>query len=152
MKRYYRGTLYCVLLFLLAFVIAGCSGGEQVLGSNSRTEVTIESNNIDDLRLIISPLEGAANDSGACTETSAGTLNCTLETPDNFTTLLRFDTNSDASNRPYHVYVRNAGNATRQFSLDIRMDGTIKLSRNLTVDANQTLFVARIFRNNADRP
>lgn len=151
MKRYWLGTLGSLML-LLSFLIAGCSGGEQVLGANSRTEVVLESTGIDDLRLIISPEEGSANDADACTETDAGSLNCRLETPDPFTTILEFDTNSDASSRPYHVYIFNAGNTARQFSLDIVMDGGSKLTRTLTIDPGDTLFVARIFRNNADRP
>lgn len=150
MKKH--GALSGILLLAGAVIVSGCSAGEQTLGVNSRTEVFLESSGIDALRLVIAPQEGLPNDPDACAENRQGTTNCTREFPGPFTTLYRFDTTSAASQRPYYVYVINDANERRQFSLEIIMDNNSKLNRSLEIPGGEVFLVARIFRNNADRP
>jgi hypothetical protein len=131
---------------------AGCGSSGDTLGSNANVEASLRSNNIGDLEYVIAPLQGTFTDANACTETAGGSLNCTKDAPDSQTIRFKFITNSDASANPYYVHVKNNGLVQRSFNIDILMDGTRKLQRDLTIEPGQTLLVAKIFRNNADLP
>jgi len=131
---------------------AGCgSGGERVLGMNSRTEVYLESPDIDSLELIVSPSRGGPNVTNACDDTGNG-FGCEQEF-DFRSTLYRFTTNSQASTQPYYVYVRNRRNAEVDFFMVITMDDMgddkekVRFTARLVPLA--TALVAQVHRNNA---
>lgn len=132
----------------LGILAAACGGGSSSLGSNSDVELVVSSNDIEDMSVIVSPREGGPNASNACTEDDRG-FGCDVDLY-NDATAYYFRTDSEASSRPFHVYIRNFVNATRRGTLDIYMDDELDFSVGFEVFANETYFIARIFRNNAD--
>lgn len=145
----------CALL-AAAFLQGGCGGNiAQVLGANSDVFLAVESRDIEDLVLIVAPKEGSAASSATC-RTDAIATNPTwcdayLRADANE---IEFTTTSDASERPYYVYVRNTSAATLRCTVYVEMvKSGDRTSDRWTVDvlAGENLRVYRIFRNNFTR-
>lgn len=138
-------------LLLGSLLLAGCGGGaSQVLGQNSHAQVLIDSRDIADLDLIIAPRQGAPGSADACSQDAIG-FGCTRRLGST-STMLEFDTRSEASANPYFVYVRNRSASAQRVYLEIRIDNEVKYTLDVDVYAGETLQVARIFRNNAGKP
>jgi hypothetical protein len=138
--------------FGIMFALTGCgSGVQRILGSNDRVEVWLESLDVNDLRMVITPEEGPANAPNGCSETNRG-FGCDASAPDARTRVLKFTTTSTASTRPYHVYITNNAAARRRFELSVLLEGSMKLNRDVEINPGETFFAAKIFRNSATRP
>jgi hypothetical protein len=143
-----KGLAASLIFFSVLIAACGGGGGSSQFGTNSDVEVLVSSNDIEDLSVIVSPLEGGPDVGNACREDDSG-FGCDVELFNDATQYL-FKTNSAASEKPYHVYIRNFANATRRGTLDIWMEEELEVSVGFEVFANETFFIARIFRNNAD--
>jgi hypothetical protein len=148
---------FCMLLGLatLVFLIGPGCGGSSIFGFNSNVVITFTSNNIGEFDIIVTPLSGSAASTTACRSTAP--LNwCTVEFGQNFKTI-RFRTNSQASSRPYYVYLRN-NNTTenRNGTLEINMTSDTNeqsnYNSNIFLTPDTTALVARVFRNNVSGP
>lgn len=138
------------LVGLIALTLSGC-GGLDALGQNPFTRARITATDgIADLDLIISPLRGAPNAVGFCSQNEAG-FGCSPVLGSDFTEV-QFRTNSLASTSPFYAYARNNGTVTRRIALLITMDGIQKLSRAYDVSPGATLKIAEIRRTSADGP
>ncbi|MCW5943082.1 MAG: hypothetical protein KIS66_12680 [Fimbriimonadaceae bacterium] len=147
-----------ILAFAAAVVIAlgGCGGtAAQILGVNSDVFLAVESRDIDDLVLIVSPKQGSAGSSATCRTDAIGSnpvwCNAYLTADTNE---IEFTTNSDASQRPYYAYVRNLSAATVRCTVAIAMEksGDVTTDRwTFDVLPNETLHVYDIYRNNFGR-
>ncbi len=142
----------CLPFFAALTLLAGCGGGgsSPQFGTNSEVSVQLFSTRIDDLQLIVSPKQQSPDSASACRETNDG-FGCQQDLY-NDATVYYFRTNSDASSRPFHVYVRNTSSRTIRFVLDIYMDEELKFSLGYDSYDRETIWMARIFRNNADYP
>lgn len=142
------------LSFAVAFLLlAGCGGSSARFGSNSKVEVVLFSNSIEDLSLIVSPNEQDWDSPNACRENNDG-FGCSQELF-NDATAYYFTTNSSASERPFHVYVDNPTNRSVRYRLQIFMDDDGEASLDTgwyDIPPDTVWFEARIFRNNAGYP
>jgi hypothetical protein len=140
----------CTLMGLVALT-AGCgSGGEQSLGTNSRTEVYLESTAIEDLDLIVAEQQGLPTDPGVCSNNQVN-FGCTRQFGP-ASTIISFTTRSIASTQPYLAYVRNNGGSEHRFLIIVTMDDNEKYRATGTVAAGDTFLIARINRNSAGEP
>ncbi|MBX7135990.1 MAG: hypothetical protein K1X67_25250 [Fimbriimonadaceae bacterium] len=141
-------------LFLSTFVASlpliaalGCGGGGSALGRNSDVQVIIDSNNLNDLELIVSPTRGGPDAFDRCSIDDPD-LWCTTQAG-NSRDIIRFTTNSQASSDPYYVWVRNLSGGNRSFTLEVVMDGGSKYLSDITMAGNRTDVFVEIRRNNA---
>lgn len=131
--------------------VVGCGGGgEQFLGTNSRTAVTLESTGINNLDLIVTERQGPPTDPGACSSTQVN-FGCSRQFDVSSNTIL-FTTNSTASTQPYYAYVRNDGGNRERFLLVIDMDDEEKYRFVGEVLPGETFLIAKINRNTAGDP
>lgn len=97
------------------------------------------------LELRIAPSNGLPSDPLACTETSDG-FGCTRDL-NGVVAQYKFTTESDASSRPYRVYILNRGSTDLHSSFEVRLDNQDRINHPVIVKANQIMEVARIYRN-----
>lgn len=138
-----------VALFALT---AGCGGGNasQTLGTNSRTEVYVESPTINNLDLIVTEQQGPPADPGACSNTQVN-FGCSRQF-NLASTIINFTTRSIASTQPYYTYIRNNSGSDQRFLIIITMDDQEKYRASGNVAAGDTFLVAKINRNSAGAP
>lgn len=119
------------------------------LGSNGKVVARIESTDIADLDLIVSPLRGGTNSPAACDLDTAG-FGCRA-TLGSASSQLSFRTNSAASADPFYVYVHNRNTtSTRRITFTVTIDEEVKLTRGYDINPGQTFKVGEIRRNSAD--
>jgi hypothetical protein len=149
MKRKSAGGAMATLAGMI--LLTGCgSGAEQVLGTNSRTAVILESAGINNLDLIITEQQRPPTDPGACSNNQVN-FGCTRQF-DVASTTIEFTTQSIASTQPYYAYVRNDGSSRERFLFVIEMDDAEKFRFIGDVNPGETFLIARINRNSADDP
>lgn len=151
-----RALILTIVAVAVASVLAGCGGNvAQVFGVNSDVLLAVESRDIDDLVLIVAPKQGSAGSSATCRTDAVATnptwCNAYLRADSNE---IEFTTTSDASERPYFVYVRNTSAANVRCTVYIAM----KKSGDVTTDRwtfdvlpGESLHVYRVYRNNFGR-
>ncbi len=151
MKYPIKISAVCAALALFALT-GGCGGGNasQTLGTNSRTEVYVESPAINNLDLIVTEQQAPPTDPGACSNTLVN-FGCTRQF-NLASTIINFTTRSIASTQPYYTYIRNNSGADQRFLIIITMDDTEKYRASGTVTAGDSFLVAKINRNSAGAP
>lgn len=135
------------ILALGSATLAGCGGSQTVLGSNSNVDIFVENTPARALELIVAPQQGRETNTQACTAHSDG-FGCQRIIDDLFITY-RFRTVAEASENPYYVYLKNTGDQTVRTVLELQIDGNPKFDVLITAPPKTTIFVAKVFRNNA---
>jgi len=134
---------------LALFGMSGCGGGGgSVFDDNTRAEVSLESPDVEDLRLIVSPDDGSPNSGDACIDDDPG-FGCDSNL-ENDRTRIAFDVNDQFANEPYNVFVRNVSNSTRTAFVEIFLNGGLRYDLEFDVQPGQTVFVARVFNDGVD--
>jgi hypothetical protein len=131
---------------LVTVAIAGCGGGGST-GFNSNFEVQLSSSNIADLKLFISR-SGTTISADSCSEGQQSFCS-SLEVNGN-DVFIRFRSNSDFSNQPVYVWVRNESGTAKNFRVRVRKDDVSKPaydSNNTTLGGNSRGRFAEIRRN-----
>lgn len=143
-----RALFLSTFVTILPLIAAlGCGGGGSALGRNSDVQVIIDSNNLNDLELIVSPLRGGPDAFDRCSVDDPDVW-CTTQAG-NSRDIIRFTTNSQASSDPYYVWVRNLSGNNRSFTLEVVMDNGSKYLSDITMAGNRTDVFVEIRRNNA---
>ena len=149
----YRTKLPAICMVAALFALsAGCGGGNasQTLGTNSRTEVYVESPAINDLDLIVTEQQGQPTDPGACSNAQVN-FGCSRQF-NLASTIINFTTRSIASTQPYYTYIRNNSGSDQRFLIIITMDDEEKYRASGNIAAGDSFLVAKISRNSAGAP
>ncbi len=128
---------------MASLMTIGCGS----LGINKNAIVEIRSLNISQITLIVSPENGAANSTQACTNSLSGFPCSKVFGSD--TTEIRFKTNSLASTLPYNVYVRNNSASTVRVTLNLIMDEDLLDSGGYDIAPGGTARIGEVRRTTA---
>ncbi len=137
------------LLGVAAASLTGCGGtASTVLGENEAVVAMIQGTGVAGVEMTISPNEGAVDHPDGCTVDDPG-FGCTGSENAN-TKQINFETNSDASDTPYYLYLDNNTLAAIDVELTVMMNGDEEVSEMVTVPVGGATVYAHIFRNNAE--
>lgn len=139
------GRILLVISVLPAF---GC-GGSRSWGVNSKFEVRAITGRADDLDLIVSPRERPAESTSACGREFSN-FGCDRDFDDDALSI-EFHSNSRASKEPFYVYLRSRhGKRVRAVDLEFYVDNELKETGSVDVDVDETVRIARVFRNSVN--